>query len=115
MKYLFYISMHYATKNKLEELVSGYLKTIDRTIVNQDDLLNFFAEINNKIAWLHKENAPRCKPIRISFGQRRFGKQDYTASWNNFDGFNGHEICHIYVLSIQNKYQPAADQEAAAV
>lgn len=55
---------HYSTasKNKLEDEFFNYLKSIDRTLIEDDKVEDFKAEILKKYEELCIEN-PRCKPI----------------------------------------------------
>lgn len=66
--YLTYQHYSTASKNKLEEEFYNYLKSIDRTLIEDNEIEDFKAEILQKYDDLCKE-FPRCKPIKKSLSK----------------------------------------------
>lgn len=74
--YIAYISHSTSTKNKLEEAFSKYLKSIDRTAIENSDVENFKKNILKKYNELCDEFS-RCKPW----------PKHWEKSWSNGNDF----------------------------
>lgn len=59
--YLAYYGSDYSAKNKLEKAIIEYLRTLDRTLIQDADFAEFTSKIIIKIKEICKENN-RCKP-----------------------------------------------------
>lgn len=59
--YLAYYDNDYSAKNKLEKAIIEYLRSIDRTVVQDEDFMEFTDRVIAKIRKICKENS-RCKP-----------------------------------------------------
>jgi hypothetical protein len=82
MKYFAHITAdHWSAKNKLEKAVKEYIKTKDRTLLNDvKSVTSFLLSLESGIDNLNKEYS-KCKPV--NYGQ-----------WAD-DG-----MVHIYVVSV---------------
>lgn len=58
--YLAYYASDYSAKNKLEKAIIDYLKSIDRTVIQDEDFAEFTGKIITKINEICKNNS-RCK------------------------------------------------------
>lgn len=58
--YLAYYANDYSAKNKLEKSIIEYLRTLDRTVVQDSDFKEFTDKVITKIKEICKENS-RCK------------------------------------------------------
>lgn len=54
--YLAYYVLDYSAKNKLEKAIKDYLKSIDRTVVQDEDFKQFTDKVISKIKEICKEN-----------------------------------------------------------
>lgn len=59
--YLAYYGQDYSAKNKLEKSIIEYLKTIDRTVIQDDDFDEFTKKVIEKIKEINEQNK-RCTP-----------------------------------------------------
>ena len=66
--YLVYQHNATASKNKLEDEFFQYLKSLNRKIVEEKNLLKFTEDVLKKYNDLCKEH-PRCKPIEKRFSR----------------------------------------------
>lgn len=60
--YLAYYGHDYSAKNKLEKAIQSYLKSIDRTLIEDEDFKAFKSKVIAEIERLCKEDYPRCTP-----------------------------------------------------
>jgi len=58
--YLAFYASDYSAKNKLEKAIADYLKSIDRTVVQDENFKQFTNKVISKIKQICKENN-RCK------------------------------------------------------
>lgn len=62
--YITYLGQTYSAKNQLEKAILEYLKSIDRTLVQDEDFTTFTSNLKTKIKSLN-EKFPRCAPKAV--------------------------------------------------
>ena len=71
-QYFFKLSQSYSSKNKLDEEITNFLYSLDRTLLpSQADLESFKDYLKFKIEELHKAH-PRCKKIELRIWSSSF-------------------------------------------
>lgn len=91
MKYLSRIRNRLVTKNKLQEAVTKYIETINRTLINNPDELNEFkAQVLDRIIELNSEHG-RCTPLSPSWHEIGYDNDIYLSGIE-FCLFTLHEV-----------------------
>jgi len=78
--YLAYYASDYSAKNKLEKAIIEYLRSIDRTVIQDEDFESFTKKVFKKIQEINTENN-RCKPKNPKLWNPRVDeKKDFTLT-----------------------------------
>ena len=72
--YLAYYASDYSAKNNLEKAIKDYLRSIDRTVVQDEDFKQFTDKVISKIKDICKENN-RCKAKNPSLWENNFNNK----------------------------------------
>jgi len=91
--YMTYNGHQLATKNKLEKEVSEYIKTLDRTLIHEGNLVAFKEMVIEKIEEFNQKH-PRCKPLKPYWDERR--NSDIFLSGIYFNHFTIYHVKTVY-------------------
>jgi len=80
--YMVYMGHSTMAKNKLEKAFYNYLKSIDRTLIEDSKINEFQKQVLTEYDNLCLEH-PRCKPIRKEFSNRRTNNPDIVLYGTN--------------------------------
>lgn len=74
--YISILDADYAAKNKLEKAALKYFGSIDRKLVEKQELEKFKLIILEAIEKINQDNS-RCKPMKIYFDDKNIGYQKH--------------------------------------
>ena len=80
--YLANFSFSTVAKNKVEEAFSEYLKTINRELIQDNDIEEFKKTVLKEYDFICELN-PRCKPIKKDFGTGYSFEGDFVLYGSN--------------------------------
>lgn len=87
-------------KNKLQQAVQLYIKTLDRLLITEDEFPAFKQQIFDTVEAYNKE-FPRCRPVEVHYTNNRFVDSEYGIKLNFYIQCNNETIIGLSLTLVK--------------